>query len=200
MIKRASIPPDAKVLVELGTSCPTVVPYDPIAPFEILWVVTNGKVRRNFIWVTYRKTGIYAALGIPGFSHASYHADGTYHWKHRNQVIASQKQPPFDQLDKPVSILNGTTTITDDVLTQMSLREFKDHPVDSVLYLDNRVLPSFIAYNVYAIPPFRHGEIPLIADWPATLHIVTQTNPWIAVVIYEQKSRPSSTPRRKTGN
>lgn len=189
-MKRASIPEDAKVLLEIGTKRADVVPYDPITPFEMLWVVTNGKERRNFIWVAYRNTGIYASLGIPGFPHASYHADGTYHWKHRNKIVASQRYPPFDHLDKSVTIMNGGTSIADDALSQMSLRQFKDHPVDSILYLDNRVLPSFIHYHVYAIPPFRHGEIPLIVDWPATLHIVTQTNPWIAVVIYEQTSRP----------
>ncbi|PSH04316.1 MAG: hypothetical protein CXZ00_08150 [Acidobacteria bacterium] len=191
MVERAKIPADAKILIELGCKRPDAVPYDPIVPFEMLWVVTNGKIRRKFLWVTYRNTGIYVALGTPNSSHASYHSDGTYHWKtSTGQVIAEQRRQAFGQLSEPVVIQNGTVKIQDDALENFEMREFQDHPVDSVLYLDNRVLPPYIAFHVYAVPPFRQGDIPLINDWPASLHIVTQTNPWIAVVLYEQTNRP----------
>jgi hypothetical protein len=190
-VKRASIPQNAKLYVELGTRRPETVSYDPILPFEMFWVVTNGKIRRKFLWVTYRKTGIYVASGMPESSHTSYHTDGTFHWKtSKNHVLSKQQKSPLDKIQQPVLIQNGATSITDEALELFEMREFKDHPVDSVLYLDNRVLPESIAYHVYAVPPFQHGDIHLMIDWPASLHVVTQTNPWIAVVIYEQTNRP----------
>jgi hypothetical protein len=190
VVKRASIPADAKVLVELGTKRPDLVPYDPLVPFEMLWVVTNGKIRRKFLWVTFRNTGIYVASGSPESLHTSYHTDGTLHWKRKDDVFSSQKRDPLEQLKEPVLIQSGTTSIANDALEAFEMREFRDHPVDSVLYLDNRVLPQYICHHVYAVPPFRHGDIHLINDWPASFHLVTHTNPWIAVVIYEQTERP----------
>jgi hypothetical protein len=43
---------------------------------------------------------------------------------------------------------------------------------------------------VWAVPPFRDGDVPLLTVHPAHIHVVTHTNPWIQVVIYEQGQRP----------
>jgi hypothetical protein len=190
MIKRAKIPKNAKVLTELGTKRPDAVPYDPVVPFEMLWVVTNGSIRKNFLWIAFRNSGIYVASGGSGSHHTSYHSDGRLHSKTNKQVWFSRQERSWEQLQQPLLIQNSTSSIADDALEAFELRHFRDHPVDSVLYLDNRVLPRYISYHVYAVPPFRHGDIHLINDWPASFHMVTHTNPWIAVVIYEQTHRP----------
>jgi hypothetical protein len=86
-MNRAQIPPNSRIYVELGSKYPTEVDYDPIAPFTILWVVTNGEIRRKFLWVTIRKSGIYVADGGPDNFHTSYHTDGRFHWKSKNRKI-----------------------------------------------------------------------------------------------------------------
>jgi hypothetical protein len=62
-MNRASIPPEAAILVEVGSHRPHKVVFDAFGPFKILWVITNGTMRRNFLWITLRKTGIYVASG-----------------------------------------------------------------------------------------------------------------------------------------
>jgi MgsA AAA+ ATPase C terminal len=80
-MNRASIPPEAAILVEVGSHCPHKVAFDAFGPFKILWVITHGTMRRNFLWITLRKTGIYVAFGGPIHMHTSYHADGKFQWK-----------------------------------------------------------------------------------------------------------------------
>jgi hypothetical protein len=61
--------------------------------------------------------------------------------------------------------------------------------VDRLVYLDNRMLPEAIYYQVWIIPPFKYGEVPLMTEDPAHIHVVTHTLPWIGVIIYEQGKR-----------
>jgi hypothetical protein len=187
---RARVPTDARILVEVGVRRPIEVAYDPLGPFRILWVVTNGRTRRNFLWVTVRKTGIYVASGGPGPSHTSYHADGRFRWKANGHTVALEEKPPLPDIGTPVLVQSATTVIRDDALRRFELTRFVDRPVDRVVYLDNRVLPEAISYHVWAVPPFRHGDVPLLTVHPAHIHVVTHTNPWIQVVIYEQGQRP----------
>ena len=85
-MNRAKVPQNSKILVELGTKYPTEVNYDPIAPFEILWVITNGHVRKKLLWIAIRKTGIYVADGTSFNSHTSYHTDGVVLEKQKPQT------------------------------------------------------------------------------------------------------------------
>jgi len=186
------VPKDAKVLFEIGNSRPYEVDFEPYGPFKILWVVTNGEIRRNFLWVTVRKTGIYVAFGGPLPAHTSYHTDGTFHWKVKGQKVHSEARPPLRDIGEPQLIQSATAVISDHVLSGFDLSTFGDEPVDRVVYLDNRVLPDAISYHVWAVPPFRHGAVPLFAHEPAHIHIITHTNPWIQVVIYEQGKRKMS--------
>lgn len=191
---RAKVPKDANIYFEVGKERPTEVAYDPFGPFNMVWVVTNGKIRRNFIWVRFIKTGIYVANGAPGGLHTSYHTDGKFHWKLRDQKqhlhqTDFEDRPPLPDIPKPVRIQNGTTLIEDEVLGQFRLTEFKDEKADRVVYLDNRMLPPAINYEIWAVPPFRHAEVPILTTWPAQIHIVSHTNPWLMVIIYEQGER-----------
>ena len=192
MKTRATVPDDAKILWEVGTKRPTEVAYDPYGPFNMVWVVTNGEIRRNFLWVRFIKTGIYVANGSPGGMHTSYHSNGKFHWKIRdtksdlNHQTDFEDRPPLPDIPRPVPIQRATTVITDEVLERFQLTEFKDEKVDRVVYLDNRMLPPAINYDIWAVPPFRHGEVPILTNWPAQIHVVTHTNPWLAVIIYEQ--------------
>jgi hypothetical protein len=72
---RATVPEDAMILFEVGTKRPAEVTYGPSVPFKMLWVVTNGRELRNFLWVVRRKTGIYVASGGPDSMHTAYHSD-----------------------------------------------------------------------------------------------------------------------------
>jgi hypothetical protein len=155
----------------------------------MLWVVTNGREGRNLLWVIVRKTGIYVASGGPGSLHSSYHSDGTFHWKLKGRKLTSETKPPLLGISEPLLIQNGTRVITDEALEHFELARFRDKPVDRVVYLDNRMLPDAIAYHVWVVPPFRHSAVPLITEWPAQIHVVTHTTPWIEVVIYEQGNR-----------
>jgi hypothetical protein len=188
-MNRAQVPPNSKIYIELGTTYPTEVDYDPIAPFKILWVVTNGEIRRKFLWITIRKSGIYVADGSPDNFHTSYHTDGRFHWKSKNRKIAHEKRPPLPNILEPVIIQTVSLSITDDSLDMYELTNFDDQLVDKIFYLDNRMLPEGIYYHVWAVPPFRHGDVPLHTDKPAHIHIITHTNPWIEVIIYEEGKR-----------
>lgn len=188
-MNRAKVPENSKVYVELGTKYPTEVDYDPFVPFQILWVITNGQVRRNFLWIAIRKSGIYVADGTPFNVHTSYHTDGRFHWKSKKHTQVFEKRPPLQNLSEPIIIQNATASINDDSLDLFELAHFEDRLVDKILYLDNRMLPDWINYEVLAVPPFRHGDVPLLSIWPAHIHIITHTNPWIEVIIYEQGKR-----------
>ncbi|MGO8762201.1 MAG: hypothetical protein ACLP2P_15880 [Desulfobaccales bacterium] len=188
-MNRAKVPQDSKILVELGSKYPTEVAYDPFIPFEILWVITNGQVHRKFLWIAIRKSGIYVADGTPFNFHTSYHADGRFHWKSKKYKQILNNKPPLPNIPEPIIIQTATTSITDDSLDFFGLANFEDRLVDKILYLDNRMLPEWIYYDVWAVPPFRHGDVPLHTNNPAHIHIITHTNPWIEVIIYEQGKR-----------
>lgn len=182
----AKVPSNARIFYVEGSKRPSEVTYSPIVPYKMLWVVTNGSVRRKFLWVTVRKTGIYVAFGGQGSIHSSYHADGTHHLKANKKTVSRSAKPPLASLVEPVLIQNGAVTITDEVLaSRYKLSVFDDQPVDRVVYLDNRKLPDTIEYFVWAVPAFRHDAVPLFTDRPAQIHVVTHTNPWIEVVICE---------------
>jgi hypothetical protein len=186
---RAKISDHAKILVELGKTRPLEMGFDPFGPFKILWVITNGVFLRNFIWVKVLKTGIYVALGVPGGSHTSYHTDGTFHWKTNGRTVLKDRRHPLPDIPEPVLIQNGTTSLDNETLDGFELTEFGNQPVDRVVYLDNRMLPDWVWHQVWAVPPFRHGDVPLLTDHPAHIHLITHTNPWIQVVIYEPEKR-----------
>lgn len=188
-MNRAKVPQNSNVLVELGTKYPTEVDYDPFVPFEILWVIRNGQVRKKFLWIAIRKSGIYVADGTPFNFNTSYHNDGSFHWKIKKHKQVFDKRPPLPDIPKPIPIQTASTSITDDYLNSFAFANFEDRLVNKIIYLDNRMLPDWINYDVWAVPPFRHGEVPLHTDNPAHIHIITHTNPWIEVIIYEKGKR-----------
>jgi hypothetical protein len=188
-MNQASIPPEAAILVEVGSHRPHKVAFDAFGPFKILWVITNGTIRRNFLWITLRKTGIYVAFGGPIHMHTSYHTDGSFHWKVDDHVVEFGQRPSLPDIPEPVLIQSGSTFVTDETLDRFDLTSFEDGLVDRVIYLDNRMLPEALHYDVWAVPPFKHGTVPLMTDYPAQIHITTHTIPWLEVIIYEQGPR-----------
>ncbi|HEY4798224.1 MAG TPA: hypothetical protein VII99_04020 [Bacteroidia bacterium] len=117
----AKIPHDAEILIELGKSRPEEVSYDTFRPFKILWVVTNGRESRNYLWVAIRKSGIYCAFGGPGNIYTSYHSDGKFHWRIGEHTKDLEKKPPLPNIPVPILIQNSTTVITDDALEMYQL-------------------------------------------------------------------------------
>jgi len=188
-MNRIPIPKDTKILVEVGAELPQKTAYDAFEPYRLLCLVTNGRIQRKFLWVTLRKTGIYVAFGGPGNVHTSYHTDGEFHWKLNSITHELDRKPPLPNIPEPILIQSATTKISNEVIERFEFTIFDDSPVDSVLYMDNRILPSTVYYHVWAVPPFKHGEVPLMIDDPADIHICTHTNPWLMVIIYEQKLR-----------
>ena len=166
--------------------------YNTFSPFQLLWVITNGTIQRKFLWITIRKTGIYVAFGGPGNIHTSYHTDGQFHWKLNDIIQDLGRKPPLPRIPEPILIQNATTVISNDALERFQLTSFDDSPVNSLVYMDNRMLPNAVNYHIWAVPPFKHGDVPLMIDSPAHIHLCTHTNPWIEVIIYEQGSRNSN--------
>ena len=188
-MKRIPIPKDAKILVELGAKQPEETAYNASSPFQLLWVITNGTIQRKFLWVTIRKTGIYVAFGGPGNVHTSYHTDGEFHWKLGDITQDLGRKPPLPSIPQPILLQSAMAVISDDVLDGFQLTAFDDTPVDRVIYVDNRMLPTSVYYQVWAVPPFKHGDVPLMIEDPAHIHFCTHTHPWLVVIIYEQGSR-----------
>jgi hypothetical protein len=191
-MNRIPIPKGAKILVELGAEQPQQTAYNASSPFQLLWVITNGIIQRKFLWITVRKTGIYVAFGGPGNIHTSYHMDGKFHWKVNNITQNLGCNPPLPSIPGPILIQSATAAISDDALDRFKLTIFDDSPVNSLIYIDNRILPNAVYYHVWVVPPFKHGDVPLITKDPAHIHLCTHTNPWIEVIIYEQRSRNSN--------
>jgi len=194
-VSRVPIPSGARILVELGATAPTETTYDAFRPFELAWIITNGSIQRVFLWVTLRRTGIYVAFGGPGNVHTSYHTDGRFHWKIGKVTQELGRKPRLPNIPRPVLIQNATTAITNDALDRFELADFGHRPVDRVIFMDNRMLPDALHYDVWVVPPFRHGDVPLNTEWPAHIHIATHTNPWIELVVYEQGPRVESSRR-----
>jgi hypothetical protein len=194
---KAKVPPEVPLLIEVGSPRPTETSFDSQGPFEILWVLTNGVVQRCFLRITIRKTGIYVSHGGDlGDFHTSRHADGRTWWRFRPKegkklTHGLGKRKPIAELAEPELIENATISIDDDTMTLFAVTEFQErHRPDSIIFLDTRVLSGALAYQVWAVPPFAHGKVPLMTDWRAQLHLVTHTVPWLMVVIYEQGERP----------
>lgn len=190
-MNRIPIPKGAKILVELGTEQPQQAAYNNTSPFQLLWVITNGTIQRKFLWITVRKTGIYVAFGGPGNIHTSYHTDGQFHWKMNDISQELGRRQPLPNLTEPILIQSATTAISNDVLERFELTIFDASPVNSVIYMDNRMLPHAVYYHVWVVPPFKHGDVPLMIDDPAHIHLCTHTNPWIEVIIYEAGTTPN---------
>jgi len=187
---RAQVPDDARISFEVGSQRPTETSYLSVEPFEVLWVVTNGEIRRNLFRINLSKDGLYVSISRDGNIHSSYHSDGNCHWKSAfHDTIELPTRPPLQEIAEPQLISNGTIAIADDVLDALELTKFEDGEVNHVVYLDNRRLPPTIAYEVWAVPPFKHAEVALRTDFPAHIHVVTHTVPWIEVIVYEQGAK-----------
>jgi len=190
-MQKSKVPPGANVYVELGNKLPREVNYLPTIPYRLCWIITNGVIRKRFLWIVVRKTGIYVALGMPDGIHTSYHNDGRFQWRSKELSIDERFKcrPPLDKLDKPILIQNATSSIDDSILDGFDLSNFsEDELINEIIYLDNRALPQTIYYEVWAVPPFLHSQVSLHTDSPAHLHMVTHTNPWILVLIYDQEA------------
>jgi hypothetical protein len=115
---KAKIPPEAPLWVELGSTTPGEVSFEAKEPYSIAVVITNGKIRRKFVYINRRRMGIYVAHGRPGGFHESYHADGKRHWKFKGIDEETQKEeefvidlpsgPPLDQLTNLIGLHNAT--------------------------------------------------------------------------------------------
>ena len=98
---RAKVPQDAPILVEVGSQRPDEVAFDPFESFEMLWVVTNGRERRQLLWVCARKSGIYVAYGGPGRIHSSYHSDGAFSFNIAGDKVPLEGHSPLRDIQKP---------------------------------------------------------------------------------------------------
>jgi hypothetical protein len=193
---RARIPPDVPVMVEVGTQPPSEVRYEAKLPYNILILITNGRIRRKFIHITRRKTGIYIARGHEGGFHESYHADGKRHWKGSgiNEETGLEEDfgydlpsgPPLDKVTGCVTLQNATTVVANRSLRGYARFKERDGPYDKIVCLDSRSLSEAVSYDVMLVEPFRHGKIPFITTWPLYFQLFTRCIPWIALLIYEQ--------------
>jgi hypothetical protein len=193
---RAKIPSDVPLLIEIGTSRPQEVQYRAKQPYSILILITNGKIRRKFLHINRRRSGIYIAHGREGGFHESYHLDGKRHWRGKgiNEETGSEEDfgydlptgPPLAKLTGYVTLHNATAVVANNALRGYAQFKERDGPYDKIVYLDNRSLPEAVSYDVVLVEPFRHGEIPFITSWPLHVQLFTRCVPWIALLIYEQ--------------
>jgi len=193
---KAKIPPDAPLLVEIGSARPIEVSFDDKEPYSIAIVITNGSRRCKFVHINRRKSGVYVAHSLEGSSHESYHSDGKRHWKMKgideetgreDEVITDLPSgPPLDQLKGFVRFRNATTVLDSAFLENFSEFVDSDGTFDKIVYLDSRCLPSAINYQVILVEPFRHGLIPFYSAYPCHFQLFTRCLPWIALLIYEQ--------------
>ena len=194
---RAKIPTDAPLLIEVGTrQRPVEVEYSAKEPYSILILIANGKIRRKFLHINRRGSGIYIAHGFPGGWHESYHSDGKRHRRGSgiNEETAVEEDfgydlpsgPPLDELTGYFTLQNATAVVSNRALRGYPRFKEWDGPFDKIVYLDNRSLPEAVSYDVVLVEPFRHGKIPFITTWPLHVQIFTRCIPWIALLIYEQ--------------
>lgn len=199
---RARVPKDVPLLVELGSRRPGEVAFEAKTPYNLVIVITNGKIKRKFLHINRRASGMYVAHGMPGGLHESYHSDGKRHYKGKgidektgNEKKFIHKLPagvPLDRLTGFVRMQNATAAVSDRALKGYARFLDSEGPFDRVVYLDNRSLPEAINYEVILVEPFRHATIPFLTDWPVHLQLFTRCLPWIALLIYEQwpKQKP----------
>ena len=162
---RARIPPDVPLMVEVGTQRPSEVCYEAKLPHSILILITNGRIRRKFIYITRRKSGIYVARGHEGGFHESYHAVGKRHWKGSgiNEETGLEEDfgyklpsgPPLENITGYVTLQNATTVVANRALRGYARFKERDGPYDKIVYLDNRSLPEAVSYDVMLVEPLR---------------------------------------------
>lgn len=158
-----------------------------LSPYRIAWVITNGRDKKHFLWISVRKTGIYVASGMPGGFHTSYHKDGRFQWRAKKVSLDQrfEDRPPLHLLKEPILIQNATSAISDEILSSFELSEFNENePANEIIYIDNRVMSQSISYNVWAVPPNLHHKVFLFPDSPVQFYMTNHTVPWIVVAIY----------------
>src|SRR5262249_29500203 len=190
------VPADVPLLSEVGSGRPDQVAFDAKEPYNIAIVITNGSIRRKFVYINRKRSGIYIAHGLPGGFHESYHSDGKRHWNTKgiNEETGKEEEfvtdfpsgPPLDQFTGSQRLHNSTTVVSDDFLENFSEFAESDGPFDKIVYLDTRAFPEAINYEVILVEPFRHGLIPFLTQWPVHFQLFTRCLPWIALLIYEQ--------------
>jgi hypothetical protein len=207
---KAKVPPDAPLLVEPGSARPEEVAFDAKEPYRIAIVITNGSIRRKFVYIDRNKNGIFIAHGSRGSSHESYYPDGKRRWKFTGineetgtdyeEVSDLPSGPPLDRLTGFLRLQTATVVVSDDFLGNFS--DFSDHdgPFDKIVYLDSRALPKAVNYEVMLVEPFRHGLIPFHTNWPCHFQLFTRCLPWIALLIYEQWPIPNRRQAALSGN
>lgn len=153
--------------------------------YRVCFVVTNGKRRRKFLWITRRTSGLYIAFAGPGAMHQSYHRDGKSHWKLNGQKLHDVNNlPPLDSVKGVVHVTNASFRISDDVLDGFEFPDFNDEPVDELVYIDNRRIAG-VNFSVSLVEPWDHAQLPIFRDYPSQIHLTTHTNPWLAVVLHD---------------
>jgi hypothetical protein len=154
--------------------------------FKVCFVITNGIIRKKFLWISRRKSGFYIAFATPGGIHQSYHQDGKSHMKvgKSEKVSDLANRPPLDSIVDAHFVTSGGFLINDDALDLLQLPEFKDEQIDRVIYLDNRLLKG-VSFQIWLVEPWKQAQVPLIMDKRAHMHLFTHTQPWLAIVLYD---------------
>lgn len=190
------MPKDVPLLVELGSSRPREVAFEAKPSYSIVIAITNGKIKRKFLHINRRPSGIYIAHAYPGGFHESYHSDGRRHYKgtgidentklRKKFVHNLEADVPLDRLTGFVTMRHATSVVSNRALKGYPKFRDSEGPFDKVVYLDNRSLPEAINYHVVLVEPFRHASIPFHTDWPLYYQLFTRCVPWIALLTYEQ--------------
>ncbi len=183
---RTRVPADAKILVEVGTPRPTETSFDARCPFSVCWVITDGQRKWKYLWINRRDTGLYVAHTLPGGFHESYHSSGQRHWADASgNRTALPQGPPLDAISGHIPLGNRGSNISTESLSRSGISEYNEEPIDKVIYLDNRTFGPWVNSTIFLVEPYKHGDIPMHTRHPCFYYLITHTNPWLVVTIYD---------------
>jgi hypothetical protein len=190
---RAAITEDAKIFLEVGAERPKEMGYEARIPFSICWVITDGVHCWKYLWIKRLKSGVYVAHTLPGGFHESYHSDGRRHWRQQGgTTLPLPDGPPLDSITGVVPLHRCAGSVRPGDLLRIGSPEFKDDPVDKLIYIDSRRFGPYALAEVYLVEPFKHGEVPLHIGHPWHLYLVSHTIPWILITIGEPAHLPGT--------
>jgi hypothetical protein len=163
----------------------------------------DGRLRK-LIWVTESDDGVSAGVCDAKHNpHASYHVDGTFHFKFTNEEgeskLFNQKKPPLNQLAVEQQLLGTQFVYNDDIMAQ--LPQFTPDPrADVLLVLPQPVFSDvgYLAFHIHIInrthePAFLTQAYSSYEDKSFTLASVNLfglhcfTDHQVGVIVYKRR-------------
>ncbi len=157
-------------------------------PFRLIVVLTDGRISKRFLVLTWRPDGIYLATLDEryGALHTSYHQDGTFHFRAPRVPgpdPPSIKRPAFTEVRGFFQLHFASFGTTRPQLERLSDLQAEDRP-ERLVPVDLHQLPGRLSCSVFILEPGYDGPPPPKLGNLIHEALISETMPWILLHVY----------------